>query len=617
LTSPDPQTTDAEATRLPDLNLSELHRRMARLVQQSPEEAGSLRAFLELVASLVNAGAAVFFSAGQQALEEKDGIYSRQALAWSTDLKSEIRTCAAGAVKRNASGFTRLSRFPQAMVISAPVCSDRDADGCLCVVVLTADQAVAPFLAIVQLLGAYLGLWRRTGRDPQPENREDVTVRLATLMARLMAQDDRRQAELVLVNDLKAALGCETVMLATAARGRSLRLAAVSDLTAVDTRAEYAAAARSVFDECVLQQAVLCWPEKVAPDSIASPICGRLVGILNARSGVCLPLTDTAGRLWGACLFVWSEKPDSRIFTSRVMSTAAEMLAGGLAALTRRVGRRWKPVGIGGAGEQYRRIFFAVLLAAALTGIALVPVTYQVKATCSVTPVVTRVVSAPFDGILEAVLQKPGTVVKAGESLARMDGRVIDLELRTLSAELQKARKMRDVHLASGNTAAAQIAVLESERLEQKIKLQQRRRQQLDIVSPIDGIVLTGRLEHVEGSPVRKGQFLFEISPLKNMLVEVAILQEDISYVQPGMPVRVVFDAYPHRRWESAIQAVLPRSEVREGRSVFVGQVAFANPEGRLRPGMRGRAAIATRPRSLLWIYFHRPWYALLAATAL
>lgn len=616
MTRSDPQTPDAETIRLPDLKLSELHRRMARLVRKSPEEADSLRAFLELTARLVNAGAAVFFSAGKQALAERDGIYSRQALAWSPDLKDEIRGCAAGAVGRNASGFTRLSRFPQAVVISAPVCSDRDVDGCLCVVVLTADQAVEPFLAIVQLLGAYLGLWRRTGRD-HPENRQDVTVRLAAMMASMMAQDDRRRAELVLVNDLKAALGCETVMLATADRGRGLRFAAVSDLTAVDTRAEYAAAARNVFDECALQQAVLCWPEKVAPDSIASPICGRLVGILNARSGVCLPLTDAAGRLRGACLLVWAEKPDSRIFNSRVMGTAAEMLAGGLAALVHRVGRRWKPAGVGRAGGKKGGTFFAVLLAAILAGIALVPVTYRVKAACSVTPVVTRVISAPFDGILQAVLQKPGTVVKKGESLARMDGRVIDLELRTLSAELQKARKMRDVHLAAGNTAAAQIAVLESERLEQKIKLQQRRRQQLDIVSPIDGIVLTGRLENVEGSPVRKGQLLFEVSPLQNMLVEVAISQEDISYVQPGMPVRVVFDAYPHRSWKSVLQAVLPRSEVREGRSVFVGQMTFANPEGRLRPGMRGRAAIATRPRSLAWIYFHRPWYALLTAMAL
>lgn len=616
MTRSEPQTPDAEAIRLPDLDLSELHRRMARLVRRFPEEAGSLRAFLELTASLVNAGAAVFFSIGQQALEESEGIYSRQALAWSTDLKAEIIGCAAGAVKRNASGFTRLARLPQAMVISAPVCSGREVDGCLCVVVLTADQAVEPFMAIVQLLGAYLGLWRRTGGEPQPEGREDVTVRLAAIMARLMAQDDRRRAELVLVNDLKAALGCETVMLATAARDRGLRLAAVSDLTVVDTRAEYAAVARSLFDECALQQAVLCWPEKAAPDSIASPICGRLVGILNARSGVCLPLTDAAGRLRGACLFVWSGKPDSRIFHSRAMGTAAEMLAGGLAALERRVGRRWKPAGTGGAGKKNSGVLLAVLLAAVLAGIALVPVTYRVKATCSVTPVVTRVVSAPFDGILQAVLQKPGTVVRAEESLARMDGRVIDLELRTLSAELQKARKMRDVHLATGNTAAAQIAVLESERLEQKIKLQRRRRQQLDIVSPIDGVVLTGRLENVEGSPVRKGQLLFEISPLKNMLVEVAIPQEDISYVQPGMPVRVVFDAYPHRRWKSALKTVLPRSEVRGGRSVFVGQVAFANPQGRLRPGMRGRAAIATRPSSLAWIYFHRPWYALLTAMA-
>ncbi len=585
---------------------------MARIARRPPDQNGSLRAFLELTAGLVNAGAAVLFSAGRPAPREREGIYSRQALAWSVDLKTELQACAAEAVARNASGVTRLARFPQAAAIAAPVGNAEGADGCLCVVVLVADQPVEPFLAIVQLLGAYLRLWTGGSHGPASDGQGDLAGRLAAVMARVAALDDLRQARVVLVNELKAALGCETVLLATAGRQGRLRLAAVSDLTAVDGRADYAAAARGVFDECALQRTVLCWPRKWTPESIPSPICGRLTGILNAASGVCLPLVDAAQRLQGACMLAWSREPGGTVRQSRTLETVAGIVAGTLAALARGPGRRWKAIG----RTAGKRRLLAVVLALALAAAALVPVTYHVKGPCSVTPVVTRVVSAPFDGILQTILREAGTLVARGEVLARMDGRVIELELGTLSAELQKARKMRDVQLASGNTAAAQIAVLESLRLEQKIKLMQRRREQLDIVSPIDGIVLTGRLAHVAGSPVRKGQFLFEVSPLKKMRVEMAIDQQDISYVRPGMPVQVTFDAYPRRRWQGVVQTILPRSEIRDGRSVFVGQVPFANDDGRLRPGMRGRAAIATRPRPLAWIYFHRPWYALLGVLA-
>ena len=613
MTSPTPQTAAAETVRLPQPNLVELHRRMARLARTAPDRDGGLRAFLELTAGLVNAGAAVLFSDGRPAPREREGVYSRQALAWSADLKAELQACAAEAMGRNTSGVTRLARFPQAAVIAAPVGGDEGADGCLCVVVLLGDQAVEPFLAIVQLLGAYLDLWTAGGREPATPATPDLAGRLAGIMARVAALDDRRQAELALVNELKTTLDCDTVLLATADRRGRLRLEAVSDLTAVDERAEYAAAARGVFDECALQRAVLCWPRKWTAESIPSPICGRLTGILNAASGLCLPLVDAAQRLQGACMLAWSREPEGPIRHPRTLETVAGIVAGTLAALARGPGRRWKAAARP-AGK--RRALTAAVLVLALAAAALVPVTYRVKGPCSVTPVVARVVSAPFDGILQTILREPGTLVARGEVLARMDGRVIDLELGTLAAELQKARKTQDVQLASGNTAAAQIAALESRRLEQKIKLMQRRRDQLDIVAPIEGVVLTGRLAHGAGSPVRKGQFLFEVSPLKNMRVEVSIDQQDISYVRPGMPVQVTFDAYPRRRWQGDLQTILPRSEIRDGRSVFVGQVTFANDDGSLRPGMRGQAAIATRQRPLVWIYFHRPWYALLDAMA-
>lgn len=41
----------------------------------------------------------------------------------------------------------------------------------------------------------------------------------------------------------------------------------------------------------------------------------------------------------------------------------------------------------------------------------------------------------------------------------------------------------------------------------------------------------------MQGSPVEKGQSLFEVAPLETMRVELAIPAEDIAYIRPEMPL--------------------------------------------------------------------------------
>ena len=52
-----------------------------------------------------------------------------------------------------------------------------------------------------------------------------------------------------------------------------------------------------------------------------------------------------------------------------------------------------------------------------------------------------------------------------------MDGHEIRLELSALNAELQRVTKQRDRALANRETAAAQIALLEMQRLQTNIQL--------------------------------------------------------------------------------------------------------------------------------------------------
>ena len=60
------------------------------------------------------------------------------------------------------------------------------------------------------------------------------------------------------------------------------------------------------------------------------------------------------------------------------------------------------------------------------------------------------------------------------------------------------------------------------------------RLENLEIKSETNGIVLQGDLEDARGAPVRRGDVLMEISPLKQLTLEVDVPESDIAYLEVG-----------------------------------------------------------------------------------
>jgi RND family efflux transporter MFP subunit len=256
----------------------------------------------------------------------------------------------------------------------------------------------------------------------------------------------------------------------------------------------------------------------------------------------------------------------------------------------------------------------AVLGACALAAILLMPAPYKVACDCQIEPVHRRFVAAPYEGTLEKSLAAPGELVSQGQLLARLDGREIRWEMAGLDADYIQAVKKRDSALANQNAAASQLAKLEMDRLQLQRRLLEHRAANLEIRSPIDGIVASGDLERAEGAPLLIGQTLFEIAPLGEMIAEIGVPEREIPYVHVGQEVALRLDAYPGRAWTATLTSIQPRAETRDHQSVFVAEVMLDNSDGVLRPGMHGRAKIATARRPLAWNLFHRPYEALAAA---
>ena len=143
----------------------------------------------------------------------------------------------------------------------------------------------------------------------------------------------------------------------------------------------------------------------------------------------------------------------------------------------------------------------AVIVAAGLC----IPVPYDVGVQCELQPDVRRFVAAPHAGEFQKSLVKPGDIVAKGQVLARMEGREVRWELAGVVAEQEHARKSRDVNMAAGKTAAAQIDQLEIQRQEVKRQLLERRLANLEIKSPVDGIVVAGDLRAIRRRAGQRG----------------------------------------------------------------------------------------------------------------
>ncbi len=237
-----------------------------------------------------------------------------------------------------------------------------------------------------------------------------------------------------------------------------------------------------------------------------------------------------------------------------------------------------------------------------------IPVPHQVRCDCELQPLRRCYVAAPFDGRLEKAFVEPGDVVRPDQLLARLDGREIRWELAAVTADIARAGKQRDGHLAAHELGPAELSRLEGERLRIRRELLEHRDRHREIRSPIEGLVISGDLRKTEGAPLSVGQPLFEIGPLDDVLIEIAIPQGDLAYVCEGQEVQLDLDALPSQSWQGTLDRIHPRSEVKDQQHVFVAEVTLPNAAGLMRPGMRGRASIAAPSRALGWVLFHKPW---------
>lgn len=459
----------------------------------------------------------------------------------------------------------------------------------------------------VQIMAEGLQLWLRDHSVVKSSWKMASLAAMVELVSEIEACDDRAKAAQTAVDHLARHLNCHTV--AIGLKQPRMKLTALSGVSDLKRSSETGRLYLQALNESVLRNEPGLWPAKEETQGHLLLAHKQLAMQLQVETVYSLPLKTVDDKLIGACVFTGPDLLTSENRFQRFLSASAPRLASSLDVVTRAEKSRLRRI-VASTKEQLAQLrtwaTVGLITIALLT--LLLPVPYRVRCDCSIQPIERRFAVAPFGGLVEEGVVRPGDTVTAGQVLARMDGRQIRWELAQVNAERQQAITQREVELADRAVAGALLAEFEGERLGAQEDLLNYKRDNLEIKSPISGVVLSGSKDQFESASVETGQVIYEIGPLAPVRMQLEIPSVDRSQVEAGMPVTVWIVGQEGEAISGAITRIYPRSEMRDSKNVFVAECEFENADLLLRPGMEGHARIDAAKRPLGWCLFHKPW---------
>jgi RND family efflux transporter MFP subunit len=201
---------------------------------------------------------------------------------------------------------------------------------------------------------------------------------------------------------------------------------------------------------------------------------------------------------------------------------------------------------------------------------------------------------------------RAGDTVKRGQPLARLDDRDLKLERARWASEREQASRKYQVAMAAADRSAMAVLAAQVNQAEAQLALAEEKLARATLIAPFDGIVVSGDLSQLVGTPVEQGKLLFEIAPLSNYRVVLQVDDRDMAHLAKAQRGELVLSSLPDLNLPIAVTTITPVATQHDGRNVFrvEAQIDGGNA-ARLRPGMEGVGKVVVGQRSLLWIWTH------------
>ncbi len=447
------------------------------------------------------------------------------------------------------------------------------------------------------------------------QKRQAGLIRLQKAMETLSAvnrQNRFTSTAMALCNESASQWQCERVSVGFL-KGRYVRLKAMSHTEEFSRKMKVVQDIESVMEECLDQDC-----EVLFPSSQGATYISRAAGELSRQHGP-LAVLSVPFRQDGEVRAVLTlERPSSKPFNLEEIEAirlACELCTARLLGLYKH--DRW----IGAKLVAKIRSALAILVGSKYTWTKILAFLvlgailflifgkgqFKAEAPFVLEATYQQVVCASFDGYIKAVNVEVGDMVKGNETtLAELD--TAELRLKLAAAKAERAGYLKQVAAAmrDGETAQAQIAQANSDKVEAQIDLLNYLIEHGKIISPISGTVVEGDLKRQIGAPVKTGDVLFEVTPLESLRAELLVPEDqifDIAVDQEGYLATV---SYPAQRIKFVVERMNPMAEVVNNRNVFKVRVRLLETRSWMRPGMEGVAKVSIGERRYVWIWTRR-----------
>jgi putative peptide zinc metalloprotease protein len=224
-------------------------------------------------------------------------------------------------------------------------------------------------------------------------------------------------------------------------------------------------------------------------------------------------------------------------------------------------------------------------------------------------PSTRAIVRATVPGIVTNVYADEGESVAAAAPL---------LQLRNLPLQSRLAHSEADYGVASSHTRAVALrygnfgpAAKEQERLSRQTSVLSSEAANLELKSPISGVVLTPRVSDHLGAYETEGTELMEVADLSQLRARIYVSEHDMYKLRIGSQASLQVEGI-FKKWNAEALAISPVStEIAPGLedqtqykgmrppNFYSADILVANPDGKLKPGMSGTARVYGQRRSL------------------
>jgi biotin carboxyl carrier protein len=446
-----------------------------------------------------------------------------------------------------------------------------------------------------------------------PVTAQDAVLRC---QAALLARADPAQAATALASEIATVFGCHRVTVAML-DSAGLRIVASSQASELDQRQESAAAVIAAMHECIDQAMSVAWPH---PDSGAAPVTLGQRQLAGTGRACSVPLAS-AGRIVGALTLERAASAFAAAdiaLAEDIASFAAPILQLQQAAAmpwNRRLlqaVRAWF-----GSGGRKRAAWIGASVA--LAAVLAVPVPWRVSAPARLEGSVQRAVVAATDGFLQQANVRAGDRVVAGQVLAELSSQDMELERRRRESELRQHENAYRAAQARNDRTQMVVSQSRAGEAQALLALAESQIERARIQAPFDGIIIKGDLSQSLGAPVQRGEVLMTLAPAGGFRLIVEVDESDIAAVRPGQKGRLALAAQPERLLAFTTVRVVPVATVLDGRNYFEVEAALDTSDANLRPGLGGVAKIEAGERALGWLLTHRAvaWLGLALWTVL